>query len=123
VRKSLRAPAIPAFALVLVVGGCGITPQSADPPPALDPTTTSTRTGTPTAPPSGSATASATPTRTSAAPASVTLAMNGDLLWHNTLWFGAREDARRRGRQGYDFAPLLAGMRPVIAGADVAHLP
>ena len=46
--------------------------------------------------------------------------MNGDLLWHNTLWYGAREDARRRGRSGYDFAPLLAGMRPVVAGADVA---
>ena len=40
---------------------------------------------------------------------SVTVVMNGDLLWHNTLWFGAREDARRRGHGGYDFAPLLAG--------------
>jgi poly-gamma-glutamate synthesis protein (capsule biosynthesis protein) len=46
--------------------------------------------------------------------------MNGDLLWHNTLWFGAREDARRRGHGGYDFAPLLAGMKPVIASADLA---
>ncbi|HET9873377.1 MAG TPA: CapA family protein [Propionibacteriaceae bacterium] len=49
--------------------------------------------------------------------------MNGDLLWHNTLWYGAQEDARRsgqRGRDDYDFAPLLAGMRPVIAGADMA---
>jgi poly-gamma-glutamate capsule biosynthesis protein CapA/YwtB (metallophosphatase superfamily) len=46
--------------------------------------------------------------------------MNGDLLWHNTLWFGAREDARRRGRGGYDFAPLLANMKPVIASADMA---
>ena len=47
---------------------------------------------------------------------SVTVVMNGDLLWHNTFWYGAREDARRRGPVGYDFAPLLAGMRPVIAG-------
>ena len=46
--------------------------------------------------------------------------MNGDLLWHNTLWFSAKEDARRRGRGGYDFAPLLAGMKPVIASADLA---
>ncbi len=46
--------------------------------------------------------------------------MNGDLLWHNTLWFGAREDAQRRGHGGYDFAPLLAGMKPVIASADLA---
>jgi poly-gamma-glutamate capsule biosynthesis protein CapA/YwtB (metallophosphatase superfamily) len=50
----------------------------------------------------------------------VTVVMNGDLLWHNTLWYGAREDARRRGHGGYDFAPLLAGMKPVIASADMA---
>ena len=46
--------------------------------------------------------------------------MNGDLLWHNTLWYGAREDARRGNRPGYDFAPLLEGIRPVVAGADIA---
>jgi poly-gamma-glutamate capsule biosynthesis protein CapA/YwtB (metallophosphatase superfamily) len=50
----------------------------------------------------------------------VTVVMNGELLWHNTLWYGAREDARRRGHGGYDFAPLLAGMKPVIASADMA---
>ena len=50
----------------------------------------------------------------------MTVVMNGDLLWHNTLWYGAREDARRRGHGGYDFAPLLAGMKPVIASADLA---
>jgi poly-gamma-glutamate capsule biosynthesis protein CapA/YwtB (metallophosphatase superfamily) len=55
------------------------------------------------------------PRRTSA-----TVVMNGDLLWHNTLWYGAKEDAQRRGRGGYDFAPLLAGMKPVIASADLA---
>jgi poly-gamma-glutamate capsule biosynthesis protein CapA/YwtB (metallophosphatase superfamily) len=51
---------------------------------------------------------------------SVTVVMNGDLLWHNTLWYGAREDARRRGSGGYDFVPLLAGLKPVIASADLA---
>jgi poly-gamma-glutamate capsule biosynthesis protein CapA/YwtB (metallophosphatase superfamily) len=51
---------------------------------------------------------------------SVTVVLNGDLLWHNTLWFGAKEDAQRRGKGGYDFAPLLAGMKPVIASADLA---
>ena len=51
---------------------------------------------------------------------SVTVVMNGDLLWHNTLWYSAKEDARRRGRGGYDFAPLLAGMKPVVASADLA---
>jgi poly-gamma-glutamate capsule biosynthesis protein CapA/YwtB (metallophosphatase superfamily) len=56
-------------------------------------------------------------------PRTVTIVMNGDLLWHNTLWFGAHEDAARRGHTGknsYDFAPLLAGMKPVIADADAA---
>ncbi len=42
--------------------------------------------------------------------------VNGDLLWHDTLWASAREDASRAGRRGFDFAPMLAGMRPVIAG-------
>jgi poly-gamma-glutamate capsule biosynthesis protein CapA/YwtB (metallophosphatase superfamily) len=51
---------------------------------------------------------------------SVTVVMNGDLLWHNTLWYGAKEDARSRRHGGYDFAPLLAGMKPVIASADLA---
>src|SRR5215213_953458 len=51
---------------------------------------------------------------------SVTVVLNGDLLWHNTLWFGASEDARRRGKGGYDFAPLLAGLKPVVASADLA---
>ena len=48
-------------------------------------------------------------------PNTVTVVMNGDLLWHNTLWYGAKEDARRRGQGGYDFAPLLAGLKPVVA--------
>jgi poly-gamma-glutamate synthesis protein (capsule biosynthesis protein) len=46
--------------------------------------------------------------------------MNGDLLWHNTLWYGAKVDGRRRGTGSYDFAPLLAGMKPVISSADLA---
>jgi Bacterial capsule synthesis protein PGA_cap len=71
----------------------------------------------------------ATPTRTpspssgggaASAPRATTLVMNGDLLWHNSFWFGAREDARRGGRSGFDFAPALAGLRPVVAGADLA---
>jgi poly-gamma-glutamate capsule biosynthesis protein CapA/YwtB (metallophosphatase superfamily) len=53
-------------------------------------------------------------------PTSVTVVMNGDLLWHNTLWYGAKEDARRRGSGSYDFAPLLAGLKPVITSADLA---
>lgn len=48
------------------------------------------------------------------------MVLNGDLLWHNTLWFGAREDAASAGQKGFDFAPLLAGLKPVISSADMA---
>ena len=81
----------------------------ASPKPSGPPTATPARTPSP-------------PSRSSAASAAsaVTLVMNGDLLWHNSFWYGAREDARRRGRSGFDFAPVLAGLRPVVAGADLA---
>jgi poly-gamma-glutamate capsule biosynthesis protein CapA/YwtB (metallophosphatase superfamily) len=72
--------------------------------------------------PTATATAGASPSRRTA-DHSVTVVMNGDLLWHNTLWYGAHEDAVReghRGRDDYDFPPLLAGMKPVISGADLA---
>lgn len=49
--------------------------------------------------------------------------MNGDLLWHNSLWYGAHDDAARNGRRGkddYDFKPLLRGMKPVIESADLS---
>ena len=54
-----------------------------------------------------------------------TLVMGGDLLWHNTVWASAAEDARstagRTGRGGdYDFDPMFAGVRSLVRGADVA---
>lgn len=108
----------------VAVGGC-VTEPRARPwaaPPSSPGSTRSASTATPAAEPTTVRTAARpTPTATSAdGSAAVTLVMNGDLLWHNTLWSGAREDARRAGRRGFDFAPLLAGMRPVVAGADVA---
>jgi poly-gamma-glutamate synthesis protein (capsule biosynthesis protein) len=50
----------------------------------------------------------------------VTVVMNGDVLLHNTLWETARMDAARTGRGAMDFRPLLADLRPVISGADLA---
>jgi poly-gamma-glutamate capsule biosynthesis protein CapA/YwtB (metallophosphatase superfamily) len=95
---------------------------------AAEPSPTALKTSTPS--PTGTLEAPAPSPRSSGQPTmqstsnprrtSVTVVMNGDLLWHNTLWYGAREDAQRRGRGGYDFAPLLAGMKPVIASADLA---
>jgi poly-gamma-glutamate synthesis protein (capsule biosynthesis protein) len=52
---------------------------------------------------------------------SVTVLMSGDLLWHDTVWASAHEDAVRRGeRQRFDFDPMFAALRPVIEDADVA---
>jgi poly-gamma-glutamate capsule biosynthesis protein CapA/YwtB (metallophosphatase superfamily) len=47
--------------------------------------------------------------------------MGGDLLWHNTVWQSAAEDATRSGaRRPYDFDPMFAALRPLISGADLA---
>ncbi len=102
-----------------MVSGCTANEPAArtpaPPPPASAAATSNSPTSSPTSPAQPTQRVPAKPKRTS-----VTVVMNGDLLWHNTLWFGAREDARRRGHGGYDFAPLLAGMKPVIASADMA---
>lgn len=75
-----------------------------------------------TATPSGTPTAGPTATpRPPAAPRTVTLVLSGDLLWHNTLWTSAAEDARRTRAGGpYDFEPLFAPIRAIVSGADLA---
>lgn len=68
-------------------------------------------------------TAPSSTSSTSARPRKASVVMNGDLLWHNTLWFGAHEDAvtaGRRGSQEMDFGPTLAALKGVVAGADLA---
>src|SRR5512133_2631714 len=51
----------------------------------------------------------------------VTVVMSGDLLWHNSVWQSAHEDAVRRGlHERYDFDPMFAAMKPVVQRADVA---
>lgn len=106
-QRGVRACVI---AVAMLVAGCGAPPQAdgsaggAASPTAAAPTATPSPTPTP-------------------EPREISIAMNGDLLWHNTLWFGAQEDARAEGRDGaddYDFAPLLAGVEPVISAADLA---
>ena len=44
--------------------------------------------------------------------------MGGDLLWHDTVWQSAAAEAR--GGAAYDFDPMFADVRPLIAGADLA---
>jgi poly-gamma-glutamate synthesis protein (capsule biosynthesis protein) len=51
----------------------------------------------------------------------VTVLMSGDLLWHDTVWASAEADARRLGlHERFDFDPMLAAMKPLVRGADVA---
>lgn len=44
----------------------------------------------------------------------------GDVLVHPPVWRQARADARAHGGHGLDFAPIFAGVRPVVSGADLA---
>jgi hypothetical protein len=51
----------------------------------------------------------------------VTVLMSGDLLWHNTVWQSAHEDAVRRGLpQRFDFDTMFAAMKPLVESADLA---
>jgi hypothetical protein len=54
-------------------------------------------------------------------PRTFTLVATGDVLLHTALWEQARADAASAGNpSGHDFGPMLAGIRPVVSGADVA---
>lgn len=62
-------------------------------------------------------------TPTPAPPRTATVVLGGDLLWHNTTWLSARDDARRGGDAGpddHDFTPMFGSMASVIADADLA---
>ena len=49
------------------------------------------------------------------------LVMGGDLLWHDTVWKSAAEDHAVTGAgRRFDFDPMFADVRPLIAGADLA---
>ncbi len=47
----------------------------------------------------------------------VTLALTGDVLIHDNVWASARRSAVGR---GFDFRPMLAGLRPRLDAADLA---
>jgi poly-gamma-glutamate synthesis protein (capsule biosynthesis protein) len=52
---------------------------------------------------------------------SVTVALTGDVLVHDSVWLSARRSAERtRAAAEFDFGPMLASLRPVISGADLA---
>lgn len=125
-------------AVAVMLAGCGTTRDSGDvsaspaPPvstaaadPAPSSAAASGRTSGPTAGSASAPTSGAAPGTGAATgrPRSVTIALAGDVLLHDGLWATARADARREGRTGptsMDFRPMLAGLRPVIDGADLA---
>lgn len=49
----------------------------------------------------------------------LTVTLSGDLLWHNGLIREGAAAGRKVGR-AYDFEPVFAHVRPLIAGADVS---
>jgi poly-gamma-glutamate synthesis protein (capsule biosynthesis protein) len=51
----------------------------------------------------------------------VTVLMSGDLLWHDTVWQSAHDDAVRRGlHRRFDFDPMFAAMKTLVESADLA---
>ncbi len=92
-RRPLVAVAVP---LLLAAAGCG-TP--AEPPPVEDRSPAPTATASPNG------------------PRPFTLVATGDVLPHTEIIRQAQEDA---GGTGYDFGRMLAGVAPLIGGADLA---
>lgn len=86
-------------AALLLLTGCSTVPSAA-PTPASSPSAS------PTPVPSVSPTPE---------PATLSLAVTGDVLLHPTLL-----DEAEQGENQYDFGPLLAGLKPYIQDADVA---
>jgi poly-gamma-glutamate synthesis protein (capsule biosynthesis protein) len=56
----------------------------------------------------------------STGPRTLTVLGAGDVLLHPPLWQQAAADAQAQGRSGYDFGPVFAGVKPEVAGADLA---
>jgi poly-gamma-glutamate synthesis protein (capsule biosynthesis protein) len=53
-------------------------------------------------------------------PREFTMAVSGDVLPHTGVWESAEAFAAARGREGYDFRPMFASMKPVYTGVDLA---
>jgi poly-gamma-glutamate synthesis protein (capsule biosynthesis protein) len=49
-----------------------------------------------------------------------TVVAAGDVLLHHQLWTQAEQDAAAEGQPGRDFVPMLAGVKPIVSGADLA---
>ncbi|MEV5239087.1 CapA family protein [Streptomyces cinnamoneus] len=70
-------------------------------------------------PPDGALRAAGPPRAPAPARSGFTLVATGDVLPHDSVIRQAREDGERSGT-GHDFRPMLAGVKHVVSGADVA---
>ncbi|MFF3837536.1 CapA family protein [Streptomyces sp. NPDC001930] len=109
-----RPAGVVALAAALLAAATGCTEGSGPAGGAPSPEATSGRPGSarPTAPSAPSAAPGG-----ASAPAGFTLVASGDVLPHDSIIRRAAEDA---GGGGYDFAPMLSGVKPVVSGADLA---
>lgn len=69
--------------------------------------------------PQPSSTPTPTPVPSPKALRRVTINVSGDLLWHNTLWTSAQQDASRTGRGQMDFFPQLAHLQSFVSRASI----
>jgi len=60
------------------------------------------------------------PSSSAAAQDSFTVVATGDVLIHPALTDQAKSDAKQTGKGEFDYRPLLAGVKPLISGADLA---
>ncbi|MFG3224516.1 CapA family protein [Kitasatospora sp. NPDC048194] len=91
---SHRRTAATTLVLLLALPACGA-PRAAEPPAPTPQAATPTPTG----------------------PRAFTLVATGDVLPHTEIIQQAKEDA---GGNGYDFTAMLAGVKPLVSGADLA---
>lgn len=91
--------------------------------PTAGPTAPAASPSAPVVTPTAQLTTVTTPSAAQARTAGFTIAVCGDILLHSGVWKQAARDAARTGAR-FDFAPVLAGMAPVVGGADlaIAHL-
>ncbi|WP_351227298.1 CapA family protein [Streptomyces sp. NPDC002133] len=108
-----RTAVVLAIALLAPSAGCGGGPDRARSarPATHEPGATGSRRPVPKAVPEPATTPD------SPAPRGFTLVASGDVLPHDSVIRQAKEAA---GGDGYEFRPMLAGVAPVVSGADVA---
>ncbi|MEU3745684.1 MULTISPECIES: CapA family protein [Streptomyces] len=108
---SRTTPAAVAVAALLVAAATGCTAGSAPAGGSPTPGTSAGSAAGRSAPPPSAAAGGAS------APTGFTLVASGDVLPHDSIIRRAAQDA---GGDGYDFAPMLAGAKSVVAPADLA---